>query len=96
MPILTSVPDLNTIGSVLLALIVAGVISLLLTPVVKAISIKVGAVDVPKDGRRMHDHPIPRLGGLAIFFGFIVAVLLFVPLDKGQCFPMVCTYVAQH
>ena len=29
----------------------------------------------------MHDHPIPRMGGLAIFFGFLTAMLLFVPLD---------------
>ena len=84
MPILTTTPDLKSIGYVLLTLLVAGVISLLLTPIVKAFSIKVGAVDVPKDGRRMHDHPIPRLGGLAIFLGFIVAVLLFVPLDKAK------------
>lgn len=81
---LTTVPDLKSIGHVLLTLLVAGVVSLLLTPVVKAFSFKVGAVDVPKDARRMHDHPIPRLGGLAIFFGFIVAVLLFVPLDKAK------------
>ena len=43
---------------------------------------KVGAVDVPKDSRRMHDHPIPRMGGLAIFFGFILSVLLFLPLTQ--------------
>lgn len=81
MPNLTTVPDLKSIGYVLLALLVAGVVSLLLTPVVKTLSFKIGAVDVPKDARRMHDHPIPRLGGLAIFLGFLVSVLLFVPLD---------------
>ena len=42
---------------------------------------RMGAVDVPRDGRRMHDHPIPRMGGLAIFFGFILSALIFVPLD---------------
>lgn len=84
MPNLTSVPDLKSIGYVLLTLVVAGVVSLLLTPVVKTLSFKVGAVDVPKDARRMHDHPIPRLGGLAIFLGFLVAVLLFIPLDRAK------------
>lgn len=84
MPELTAVPDLKSIGYVLLMLLVAGGVSLLLTPVVKAFSFKVGAVDVPKDSRRMHDHPIPRLGGLAIFFGFLVAVLLFVPIDRAK------------
>lgn len=30
----------------------------------------------------MHDHPIPRQGGLAIFLGFLVAVVLFADLDR--------------
>ncbi len=34
-------------------------------------------MDVPCDQRRMHDHPIPRMGGLAIFIGFLLAVVLF-------------------
>ena len=37
-------------------------------------------MDVPKDSRRMHDHPIPRMGGLAIFLGFLLSVLLFLEL----------------
>ena len=36
-----------------------------------------GAIDVPKDARRMHSKPIPRLGGLAIFLGFIISTLIF-------------------
>ncbi len=68
----------------LLALLVAAVVSCASTPVVKVLSVKFGAVDVPKDGRRMHDHPIPRMGGLAIFFGFLAAVLVFVPLDAEK------------
>ncbi|MDD6159930.1 MAG: MraY family glycosyltransferase [Oscillospiraceae bacterium] len=81
---ITTLPDLSSILRVLLAMLVAGVLSLALTPVVKAFSVKIGAVDVPKDGRRMHDHPIPRLGGLAIFLGFLVSVLLFVPLTPDR------------
>lgn len=80
----TSVPDLKSIGYIVLTLVIAGVVSWLLTPLVKAFSIKVGAVDVPKDDRRMHDHPIPRLGGLAIFLGFIFSMLVMVPLDRAK------------
>ena len=69
---------------VLLALLVAALVSFASTPLVKVLSVKMGAVDVPKDGRRMHDHPIPRMGGLAIFFGFLFAILLFVPLDTEK------------
>ena len=46
---------------VLLALLLAGMVAFASTPLVKALSVKMGAVDVPKDGRRMHDHPIPRI-----------------------------------
>lgn len=45
------------------------------TPIAKKLAFKVGAVDVPRDERRMHKKPIARLGGIAIFSGFIVSVL---------------------
>jgi len=65
---------------VLLALLTALVISFLATPVVKSFAYRVGAIDVPRDGRRMHHEPIPRLGGLAIFIGFMVSILLFIKI----------------
>lgn len=68
------------IAYVVLALVVALVVSFLMTPVVKTFAYKVGAIDVPKDARRMHKVPIPRLGGLAIFIGFMVSILLFVKI----------------
>ena len=68
------------VAVVLLALLVALVVSFLMTPIVKTFAYKVGAIDVPKDARRMHKTPIPRLGGLAIFIGFMVSILLFVEI----------------
>ncbi len=72
------------IAYVVLALLTALVISFLMTPVVKSFAYKVGAIDVPKDERRMHKVPIPRLGGLAIFIGFMVSILLFLPIRGNQ------------
>ena len=72
--------ETQLITLVALALVVALVVSFLMTPVVKTFAYKVGAIDVPKDNRRMHKVPIPRLGGLAIFIGFMVSILLFVPI----------------
>ena len=69
---------------VVLALLVAAVVSFLMTPVVKTFAYKVGAIDVPKDARRMHKVPIPRLGGLAIFIGFLVSIVLFVNIRGNQ------------
>ena len=74
MPLLQTQP----VAYVVLALLAALVVSFLTTPLVKSFAYKVGAIDVPKDARRMHKKPIPRLGGLAIFFGFMVSILLFV------------------
>lgn len=68
---------------VILALGVAMLISFIATPLVKKLAYKVGAVDVPKDNRRMHDHPIPRMGGLAIFIGCVVSILLFADVDRS-------------
>lgn len=72
------------VAYVVLALLAALVVSFLMTPVVKTFAYKVGAIDVPKDARRMHKVPIPRLGGLAIFMGFMVSILLFVNIRGNQ------------
>lgn len=67
---------------IVLTLLCAGVLPLALTPPVKWLACKLGAVDVPKDARRMHHKPIPRMGGLAIFIGFMTAVLLFQEISR--------------
>lgn len=73
--------DMQLLAKVLVSLAAALVMSFAATPVVKVFAQKVGAMDVPKDGRRMHDHPIPRLGGLAMFLGFLLSTLLFGHID---------------
>ncbi len=59
------------------ALVLAGLIAFTLTPAVSVLAYKIGAIDVPKDNRRMHKKPVPRIGGLAIFAGFVFATLVF-------------------
>lgn len=72
-------------GTILVfAFLVAFLISFLTTPAVKSLAGKIGAMDVPKDDRRMHKKPIPLIGGLAIFYGFVASVLLLVPLEKDM------------
>ncbi len=53
-------------------------ISLLATPYAKKLSVKVGAIDYPRS-RGMHKEPIPRMGGVAIVSGFLVAMLILMP-----------------
>ena len=68
---------------ILITVAVGFIISFAATPLVKAFAQRVGAMDVPGEERRVHDHPIPRMGGLAIFLGFILSVILSVILFEG-------------
>ena len=47
-----------------------------LVPIVIRLGWKIGAVDVPLDGRRMHRRSIPRDGGLAIFLSFLIGLAI--------------------
>ncbi len=55
------------------------VIVVLLTPAVGGMARILGVVDRP-GGRRINHNPVPRLGGLALFFGIFVPALAFLPL----------------
>lgn len=61
----------------LVAMLCAGLISFTMTPAARVLAYKLGAIDVPKDERRMHNKPIPRLGGIAVFIGFSVSTMVF-------------------
>lgn len=58
-----------------ISFILAFIVAFSATPIAKKIAFKIGAVDVPKDDRRMHKKPIARLGGLAIVVAFLVSTL---------------------
>jgi UDP-GlcNAc:undecaprenyl-phosphate GlcNAc-1-phosphate transferase len=58
----------------LITFVLAFIIAFSATPIVRKLAFKVGAVDVPKDDRRMHKKPIALMGGAAIIIGFVVAL----------------------
>lgn len=74
-------PDMALWLRLLLAAAIAFAVSFLMTPPVKNFAQRVGAMDIPKDERRVHNHPIPRMGGIAIFLGFVISLLLFVDMS---------------
>jgi UDP-GlcNAc:undecaprenyl-phosphate GlcNAc-1-phosphate transferase len=73
--------ELSDHPEVIWGALVALLIVVLLTPAVGGMARLLGAVDQP-GGRRLHTRPIPRLGGLALFFGVMVPCLSFLPLSS--------------
>ena len=61
---------------------VAAVLALLLVPAAEWIARRIGAMDIPNE-RSLHLTPTPKLGGLAILIGVLVAGILFLPLGDG-------------
>ncbi|MDI6616723.1 MAG: MraY family glycosyltransferase, partial [Syntrophaceae bacterium] len=49
--------------------------SLVLTPAVKWLGVRLGALDVPME-RKVHTTPVPRIGGLAVFLAFMATMAL--------------------
>lgn len=59
----------------LIAFGIALAVSLFITPGVMWVAGRTGAYDAP-DARKVHEHPIPRIGGLGIYIAFMAAVLI--------------------
>jgi UDP-GlcNAc:undecaprenyl-phosphate/decaprenyl-phosphate GlcNAc-1-phosphate transferase len=57
----------------LIVFVVALATVVVTTPLARRVSVRVGAVDLPEE-RRVHTRPTPRLGGLALFAGFLAAL----------------------
>jgi UDP-GlcNAc:undecaprenyl-phosphate GlcNAc-1-phosphate transferase len=64
----------------LYAFLVAAAVAGALTPLAARLAVRVRAVDEPRE-RGLSDRPMPRLGGLAILAGVLVAGALFLPDD---------------
>lgn len=58
--------------------------SLVITPFIIKLAERIGAMDIPKDNRRVHKAPVPLIGGLAIFLAFVVTVIGFIPLPEQK------------
>ena len=67
---------------IIIAFACAGLLAYSLTPAVRVLAFKIGAIDIPLDERRMHKKPIPRIGGLAIYISFLVSTALFCEINN--------------
>ncbi len=71
----SSVPGKLTVQQYFFILITSVFFSMLFTPVVGALAIRLGAMDSPS-GRKLHRKPIPLMGGLAVFVSLWLSVYL--------------------
>ncbi len=75
----------------LVAFILSAVVVLILTPIVKSIGLKSGYVDLP-DPRKVHKRPMVRLGGVSIFLGNLLALLIVWNLGAFGVLPQPVEY----
>lgn len=64
-----------------MSLLISFFITLVLTPFMKILAKKLGIVDIP-NYRKVHSTPIPLLGGVSIFLGFITCLVLCIPMGN--------------
>ena len=62
--------------NIFLIVITTFLVSVILIPFVKKMAIHINAMDIP-NARKVHKVNIPRLGGIAIFFSFLVGYMLY-------------------
>ena len=62
-------------GDIAVAFLLAFITAYVITPYTIRFAKKIGALDMPKESRKIHKKPMPRLGGLAIIIGFTISVI---------------------
>ncbi|MCR3956310.1 MAG: undecaprenyl/decaprenyl-phosphate alpha-N-acetylglucosaminyl 1-phosphate transferase [Gudongella sp.] len=62
--------------------VVAAVIAFAATPFVIKIAPKIGAMDIPKDDRRVHKDPMPLIGGVAMYLAIAAGMFVFLPKSR--------------
>jgi UDP-GlcNAc:undecaprenyl-phosphate GlcNAc-1-phosphate transferase len=67
---------MNYLLVIAISFLLAFVLAFALTPLAIRVAPKIGAMDMPKDERRMHAKPMPRFGGLGIFIGVMAALVI--------------------
>lgn len=90
-------------GDIAIAFVLAFITSYMCTPHTIQLAKKLGAVDSPKDKRRINKVVMPRLGGIAVITGFFVAIFFLlvvmsieknIDLNKGEWYKKIGGFIA--
>lgn len=73
----------SPLRTAILGFLIAAFIVYVVTPLMGRVAHRTGAVDTPTDERRMHELATPLLGGLAMYLGWMVSVMLLVEVDRS-------------
>ena len=68
--------------TIVIVFCVALIVSLSTTPVVRRMGIRYGLIDRP-EARKVHKRPVPRIGGLALLFSSLTALVLISLVDTA-------------
>ena len=71
----------------LLVFVVAAFLAFALTPLVRTLSVRIGAIDAP-GGRKIHTRSTPRLGGVAIVAAGSLALAIAAAMDRSMAAPV--------
>ncbi|RMD63772.1 MAG: undecaprenyl/decaprenyl-phosphate alpha-N-acetylglucosaminyl 1-phosphate transferase [Planctomycetota bacterium] len=69
-----TVTRLDIFNGYLGAFVLAFVVTLLTTPLMRRLALTNGVVDVPHSSRKMHRAPVAYLGGVAVYLGLLAAI----------------------
>ncbi|MCC5830561.1 MAG: undecaprenyl/decaprenyl-phosphate alpha-N-acetylglucosaminyl 1-phosphate transferase [Phycisphaeraceae bacterium] len=67
-----------------LVFLAAFCVTLAMTPLMRLLAVRTGVIDRPDHQRKMHVEPIAYLGGVAIFCGWLAAIMISALIIRGQ------------
>ena len=82
----------DKIFEVLKIVVIVAAFTALLFPMVKWISYHVGALDYPNE-RKVHKKPMPVMGGLMIYLGFLFGYMLFAPQSTQMLAILIASFI---
>ena len=81
---MTFIPDVgDAIGPIVVVFLLAALIALVVTPLVRTVVLRYEIVDRPEE-RRVNTIPVPRGGGLAVCAAFLFVAGLFLIVNQGE------------
>ena len=67
-------PAMDLLNSYAPVFVVAFIVTLLVTPLVRRLAMAARAIDLPDLGRKAHPYPVATFGGIAVFLGLVIAI----------------------